>query len=359
MQEQIEKLKVSQIEKQLELKEAATRRKIQALKQQLQGSRNVVQSPPAPTSSAGLQPNTMYHSSHVDRLILEPSHMSPNSNNGHAQLHSQQGVTRPSQSQQLSSTVWREKAAVKPPATAPGTVQQGQLNKHSLVEVARSDIGHTGSVNENRHICDQHMNKTMQAAHVQLSFIPESQASPSSRANVTGPQQSVVGSLLKMRGKDADLPPSTNTDCKSTSNSRQLLQVSTTASHRHERTTPNLEAPSKSSGQHATTLNKCAEQPHHYRKTNSVEQTNKEYVNQQSNFGTSLRRSQTTEERTLEPFQKDDSPKPRLTLPEEVKETEYMTAVQRQKVRVSRIRRCIIAATVIQRAWREYKQRKC
>ena len=355
MQEQIEKLKVSQIEKQLELKEAATRRKIQALKQQLQGSRNVVQSPPAPTSSAGLQ----YHSSHVDRLVLEPGHTSPNSNNGHTQLHSQQGVMRPSQSQQLASTVWWEKAAVKPPATAPGTVQQGQLNRHSLVEVARSDIGHTGSVNENQHIRDQHMNKTMPAAHVQPSFIPESQASPSSRANVTGPQQSVVGSLLKMRGKDADLPPSTNTDCKSTSNSRQLLQVGTTASHRHERTTPNLEAPSKSSGQHATTLNKCAEQPHHYRKTNSVEQTNKEYVNQQSDFGTSLRRSQTTEERTLEAFQKDDSPKPRLTLPEEVKETEYMTAVQRQKVRVSRIRRCIIAATVIQRAWREYKQRKC
>lgn len=238
---------------------------------------------------------------------------------------------------------------MKPPATAPGTVQQGQLN-----------IGHTGSVNENRHIHDQHMNKTMQAAHVQPSFIPESQASPSSRANFTAPRQSVVGSLLKMRGKDADLPPSTNTDCKSTSNSRQLLQVSTTASHRHERTTPNLEAPPNSSGQHATTLNKCDEQPRHYRKTNSVEQTNMEYVNQQSKFGTSLRRSQTTEERTPEPFhQRDNGPKPRLTLPEEVKETEYMTAVQRQKVRVSRIRRCIIAATVIQRAWREYKQRKC
>ena len=357
MQEQIEKLKVSQIEKQLELKEAATRRKIQALKQQLQGSRNVVQSPPAPTSSAhGLQPNTTYHSSHVDRLVLEPSHTSANSNNGHTQLHSQQGVMRPSQSQQLSSSVWREKAAMKPPATAPGTVQQGQLNKQSLVEVARSDIGHTGSVNENWHIRDQHMNKTMQAAHVQPSFIPESQASPSSRANFTAPRQSVVGSLLKMRGKDADLPPSTNTDCKSTSNSRQLLQVSTTASHRHEHTTPNLEAPPNSSGQHATTLNKCGEQPRHYRKTNSVEQTNMEYVNQQSKFG----RSQTTEERTPEPFhQRDDGPKPRLTLPEEVKETEYMTAVQRQKVRVSRIRRCIIAATVIQRAWREYKQRKC
>ena len=47
----------------------------------------------------------------------------------------------------------------------------------------------------------------------------------------------------------------------------------------------------------------------------------------------------------------------KLTLPEEIKETEYMSALQRQKARVSRIRRCIVAATVIQRAWRDYKKR--
>ena len=355
MQEQIEKLKVSQIEKQLELKEAATRRKIQALKQQLQGSRNIIQSPPAPTP-LGLQPNTMYHSSHVDRLVLEPSHTSANPDNGQTQLHSQQGVMRPSQSQQLSSTVWREKATVNPPATAPGTVQQAHCNKHILVEVPRSEIGHmTGSVNENRHIHDQHLNKTAHAARVQLSFIPEPQVSQS---KFTGPQQSVVGSLLKMQRKDAFLSPSSNADCKSTSNSRQLLQVSTTASRRHEHTTPNFEVPPKSSEQHATTKHKFAEQPRHHTKTNSVEQTNMKCINQ-SKFGTPLKRLQTTEERTPEPFQGNNGLKPRLTLPEEVKETEYMTAVQRQKVRVSRIRRCIIAATVIQRAWREYKQRKC
>ena len=48
----------------------------------------------------------------------------------------------------------------------------------------------------------------------------------------------------------------------------------------------------------------------------------------------------------------------KLTLPEEIKETEYMSAIQRQKVRVSKIRRCIVAATVIQRAWRNYKDLK-
>jgi len=48
---------------------------------------------------------------------------------------------------------------------------------------------------------------------------------------------------------------------------------------------------------------------------------------------------------------------PKLALPEAVKETEYMTAIQKQKARVSRIRRCIVAATVIQRAWRHYKHK--
>ena len=65
---------------------------------------------------------------------------------------------------------------------------------------------------------------------------------------------------------------------------------------------------------------------------------------------------------TTTPSTKPDTPDSRsrqkLTLPEEIKETEYMSALQRQKARVSRIRRCIVAATVIQRAWRDYNNKK-
>ena len=46
-----------------------------------------------------------------------------------------------------------------------------------------------------------------------------------------------------------------------------------------------------------------------------------------------------------------------LRLPEEMKEKEYMSAVEKRRARVSRIRRCIAAATVIQRAWRMHKER--
>ena len=54
------------------------------------------------------------------------------------------------------------------------------------------------------------------------------------------------------------------------------------------------------------------------------------------------------------------NPKPttrqRLAVPDTIKETEYMSAVTKQKTRVSKIRRAIQAAIVIQRAWRKYKQ---
>ena len=50
--------------------------------------------------------------------------------------------------------------------------------------------------------------------------------------------------------------------------------------------------------------------------------------------------------------------KPRLAISKEGRETEYMTAVQRQRDRVSRIRHCIAAATLIQRTWREYREKK-
>ena len=46
----------------------------------------------------------------------------------------------------------------------------------------------------------------------------------------------------------------------------------------------------------------------------------------------------------------------RLVVPDTVKETEYMSAVTKQKSRVSKIRKAIQAAVVIQRAWRKYKQ---
>lgn len=46
--------------------------------------------------------------------------------------------------------------------------------------------------------------------------------------------------------------------------------------------------------------------------------------------------------------------KTKVSLPEEYKETAYMSALDRQKARVARVRRCIAAATIIQRWWRTH-----
>ena len=45
-----------------------------------------------------------------------------------------------------------------------------------------------------------------------------------------------------------------------------------------------------------------------------------------------------------------------VAIPEENKETQFLSQCQRQQERVSRIRRAMAAATLIQRAWRRYKQ---
>ena len=50
-------------------------------------------------------------------------------------------------------------------------------------------------------------------------------------------------------------------------------------------------------------------------------------------------------------------PAEKLTVPVEAKETEYMSEVQKQRARVTRIRKCIAAATAIQRAWRKHRSR--
>ena len=107
----------------------------------------------------------------------------------------------------------------------------------------------------------------------------------------------------------------------------------------------------------------------------STERTNKSPKTNHKNvqvYGTSVTSSNERKEpkkclKSIDNFALSQSPqsftstttsREKLTLPEEIKETEYMTALQRQKARVYRIRRCIAAATVIQRAWRIYKTSK-
>jgi len=410
VQQQIEKLKVSQIEKQLQLKEVATRRKIHALKQQLQVSGTVIQTSPPPN----LQSTTANQSHNTGMQSLAHSHpsaaLTANPHNGYVLSHTHE-IVRPCISQQVSGTVQRAKAIGNPPATAPVTVKQEHPGIQSS-RILKSGSDHTaGSVNGDWHMphaqqsCGKPMSKRAQAAHIQTSITQTVSNSPDTRVAYITPQtnanasepyynQSTFGSLLKTH---AQPPSSSSGDYKSTKpeTTHARAKGTTKMMHRYSEYTdakkiasPKVEVSAKSSVpventvhphlvpvsgadiQHATSTNKVSDKQSRSQEasvTNTADHSNTSARVNQTKCGASalLRRSQTTEilqsqgTTTSEPLntsqQDNTGTRPRLTLPEEIKETEYMTAIQRQKARVSRIRRCIAAATVIQRAWREYK----
>jgi len=232
-----------------------------------------------------------------------------------------------------------------------------------------------------------------------VSHSPDTQIAyitPQANANASAPyyNQSTFGSLLKTHAQPpssssgdykSTKPETTHANVKGTTKTMQRyseytdakkiaspkVEVSAKSSVPVENTVhPHLVPVSGADIQHVTSTNKVSDKQSCSQEasvTNTADHSNTSARVNQTKCGASalLRRSQTTEilqsqgTTTSEPLntsqQDNTGTRPRLTLPEEIKETEYMTAIQRQKARVSRIRRCIAAATVIQRAWREYK----
>lgn len=245
VQQQIDKLRISQMEKQLQLKEASTRRKILALKQQLQSAGS------KPPSTAPAKPFT------------EPDAVPQvKCDNASIQSSKSDDVMMTSRSEKLPNF------SDLPIQQPPPLVHKVQLQKTTLTA---TPLHSANKMN----IYTGHSRKT----------------SESSR---TKPH----------------IPVEVNTFSQDVTSSRQTSS--------RER--------SAIGGGGATNL------------------SNKEAANQEIGALSRLSDQQKCRQK--------------LTLPEEIKETEYMSAIQRQKARVSRIRRCIVAATVIQRAWRDYKDEK-
>ena len=243
VQQQIDKLRISQMEKQLALKEASTRRKILALKQQLQ--------------SAGSKPSTAPAKPFTESdAVLQMKH-----ENASIQSSKSDDVMMTSKGRSEKLPDFSDSPIQQPPP-----VHKVQLQNTILTATPMH------SVNETK-------------------FIGHSQkASESTR---TKPHMSVEVSTSSQMVTSSSLTSSTESamDRQGTTNS----------------------ANKKAANQEIGTFSKPSNQQKCHQK---------------------------------------------LTLPEEIKETEYMSAIQRQKARVSRIRRCIVAATVIQRAWRDYKHKK-
>ena len=240
MQEQIESLRISQLEKQLALKEASTRSKILSLKQQL------LHVPPAASETPRSAPASM-------------------------------GQTATSSSTQFSpppSTLQPPSTQFSPSLLAPKSSPTTQFSATSSTTV-------------------QHAPLTSVVPHKSPDIAPpSSRQKPASLASPNSKAQTVPSLPITIQAWSKPTSPLAH---------KQLANIATES--RNSTLTADSTTTSPS-----------------YKETESVKA------------------------------------KTKLTLPEEVKETEYMTALQRQKARVSRIRRCIVAATVIQRAWREYKQ---
>lgn len=284
------------MEKQLELKEASTRRKILALKQQLIGNQNPVLNPKLVQTNTFTRAHFRSTNPLTDQPEMRhPPHTAPPQNVTHATRD--EDITK-SKSDRLVTSV---NGGLK-------SMQQDDYNHTSTHKVFS---GKTDSVIlQSQPLTSTSINR--QTLHLEQ---PKSSLHLSSKivlnepypANVGNPQRSTpVGSSIKI----SDFEPA---------------QIKRT---QHDSVSPMQRVDSSS-----LTVPK-----------DDVKKT------------VSIIPSEASSKQSSKPATISKSTPVKLSLPEEIKETEYMTALQRQKARVSRIRRCIIAATVIQRAWRYHKQ---
>lgn len=336
--EEIEKLKMKQMEKHLELKEAATRRKIQALKQQLKSGRdpedgNTAMYFPAGHGERSRATNNvpLQTSAPVTRQVttkispLNPWDMSK------------------SPGDQLMASVNGEWRAVPQPHRA---LEAGGLRQNSLVYSPSSRLA----------------GESAYTSHVLHSTGTTAQSSQVSAregriwVNSTG----YFGSGQRIEKPNRDMLQSTDhipTDLSS-SNYMGIKKSSTDSAPFHAITTNDdiqySPGHSKYLTKHAlTSVNHQTSPPPFLTSPPSSNgyMTVTSCTTSQPSSSDHMISSLSSDTHMTSPAPS-SSRREKLTIPEEIKETEYMNAIQRQKARVSRIRRCIVAATVIQRAWR-------
>ena len=277
LQEDIERLKLVQMERNIKLKEAATKRKILALKQQLLQNQGLDREQP------GHRPD------HSQTGHIQPSHGQEGPD------HSQTGYLQPSEGHVHVSPDHSSAGHMKPNHGQEGHMLPGN-NFHKSKPIYSDNV-----MDMTRPPATNHM--TTFVSQVSLSSSQESHLTPSNN-HMTSFRDHMTSSshMSSMTSSHDHVTP--------------LSGHTTSPGHMtHQKTPPSQSIYSNTS------------QPTSNRMTFSGHKT------------TPLSTKRTE----------------KLTLPEEMKESEYMTAVQKQKCRVTRIRRCIVAATVIQRAWRRHR----
>ena len=357
MQQEIERLRLSQAEKQLELKEAATRRRLWELKQQLlQSSTSQTTPPPATSTTTATSTATAANTATAARISYSQPTAQPTRNAAFPQSHSPvqsyphstHSFLPHSQSliQSYGDTVSnRQRHASKPPHTAPQQLKhtlEGTSHMPSesgdwlVLSVDGRDSARARKCAEEENPAD--FSSQMKDPKTRLFLQPTHTQDVTHGVNENIGKHTETTQLNPSRTFEAQ--PSlfhavAPTESRTVSHGEDTSQEGHTHLHSFKHIPTNSPA-SQHSPQKDTssTHQKVIPQPnlHSSKKVDDL--------------------SPPPEERKTQLLQK----RQRLTLPDEIKETEYMSAVQRQRARVSRIRRCIAAATVIQRAWREHRE---
>ena len=312
---------MSQAEKQLELKEAATRRKLQELRQQLLQSPTA--HPTSPSRPADLQQKTKSHS----HSPVSPSSGIPHSNSviqtyGH------------------STTSGGVSVSYKPPATAPQPQHQHTSysdRQRAIMERLAQSVD--GRRNEQEYSSSQ-----------------ENSIHPNGQDLVTKQSDSPF-QLHPQNGKETAVKFIQSTDENEKFNTHAPTMSSIHAQPNSIKQTDTGKFPfTQNAPTHSQNQRDSKQQSiqHSHNTAAHMHHETKSPPTQKEPAFPQPYRHNSREPR--KPESEKQAKQQRMPLPEEVKEREYMSAVQQQRLRVSRIRRCIAAATVIQRVWRLHRQ---
>lgn len=348
VQQEIERLRISQAEKQLELKEAATRRRLWELKQQLlQSSTSQTTSPP-PTSTAT-----------VPRISNSQPTAQPTANaplpQSHTPVQSCSQSTRSSLPLSQSSIESygkcmsnKQRDASKPPYTAPQQLKHmPECTNHMPSKGGEwSSLSADGKYPSRVSKCTDEENPADLSSQIKDTKTYPFRQPTHTQDATHGVTENIVKhaktQLSPSRSRTFEAQPPlfhsvTHAETRTASHREDTSQEGHTHSHAIKHTSIPTNSPAP---QHSPQKDTISTQQ------KVISQADLQSSHQKDNPlpPSEARKSQ---------LQK----RQRLTLPDEIKETEYMSAVQRQRARVSRIRRCIAAATVIQRAWREHRER--
>lgn len=294
------------MEKQLELKEAATRRKLLALKQQLQAGSSLPSQPPRRQVPGSFPLSADPHSTRAHERPSRPPATAPGAEK-QVQGFDYKAVPR-SESERLGVSVDGLRPHWRLPGEDPDEREGTSPRKKELLSSTTSPQMNAHHMQQNQGV----LQKSGSKEQLMNSQVPKRSSKPA--VVVQRPNASTTQRDANTTGTPPTKPPQE--------------QSKAGLSEKRGRLTPhNSSEPTKHSPSSHTQV----------------------LVVQSTTAPTS------TSSKSVPLGGPQQPSKARLTLPEEVKETEYMTALQRQRARVSRIRRCIVAATVIQRAWRAHR----